>query len=296
MTTHKQHTLRGPIHLQGVGLHSGKTTFLTLLPAPINHGVWFEIPQKGGTLEFPARWDYVQSTTLCTTLGKHKSSVGTVEHLLSALHGLEIDNVWIDVKGPEIPILDGSSQVFVSKILSGGRSQQKAPRRRLKVLSAVEVEDDGKFAGLYPSALCRFECYLEFPQAAIGAQNFSLPLTPQRYITQIARARTFGFMHEIEALHSRGLALGASLQNAVGLDEKGKVCNPEGLRFSNELVRHKILDAIGDMFLIGTPLLGTYRGIKASHQLNFALVEKLISQPECWEIIGEPKTEEHPVI
>lgn len=278
-----QHTLRAPCHIFGRGLHTGKDTQITLLPALPDTGIVFRLFSEGRQVELPARVDSVIRTTLSTTLGADGLEICTVEHLLAALAGLQIDNVVIETQGHEIPAMDGSSQPFVSRIMEVGRQLQPAPRRYVKILQPLEVEENGKTAGLYPSLAPAYSFMIDFDNPTIKTQSYKVYLTPQTFVAQLAKARTFGFLEDLNTLQTNGFALGAGLENAVGLDPAGTVLNPEGLRYRDEFVRHKILDAIGDLSLAGYPILGEYRGVKSGHQLNASLLKLLAKRTECWE-------------
>lgn len=259
----QQYTLRAPCHIYGSGLHTGKPTQVTLLPAPPDTGIWFRIFAAGRQVEFPATHESVVRTTMSTCLGRDGVEVCTVEHLLAALAGLEIDNAVIETDGPEVPAMDGSAQPFVARIMEVGRKVQSAPRRYIKVLAPIQVEADDKHAGLYPSVAPSYSFLIDFDNPGIQTQSLKLFLTPQTFVAQLAKARTFGFVQDLQSLQRKGLALGAGLENAIALDAQGAVLNPGGLRYRDEFVRHKILDAIGDLSLAGTPILAEYRGIKS---------------------------------
>ena len=280
-----QYTLRSSCHIYGRGLHTGKENQITLHPADPDTGIVFRVFDKGRQVEFPASVASVRRTTLSTTLGKDGVEVCTVEHLLSALAGLQIDNAIIETQGNEIPAMDGSAQPFVSRIMEVGRQLQPAPRKYLKILEPIVIEEDGKTAALYPSLAPAYSFLIDFDNPTIKTQSYKVYLTPQTFVAQLAKARTFGFMEDLNTLQSNGFALGAALENAVGLDPEGRVLNPEGLRYKDEFVRHKILDAIGDMSLAGMPILGEYRGIKSGHQLNARLLGLLSEQSDKWEEI-----------
>ena len=281
----QQYTLRAPCHVYGTGLHTGQATQVTLLPAPPDTGIRFRVFAGGRQVEFPATHESVVRTNLSTCLGRDGVEVCTVEHLLAALAGLEIDNAMIESEGPEVPAMDGSAQPFVARIMEVGRKMQSAPRRYIKVLAPIQVEAGDKHAGLYPSVAAAFSFLIEFDNPGIQTQSLKLVLTPQTFVAQLAKARTFGFVEDLQSLQRKGLALGAGLDNAVGLDPQGSVLNPDGLRFKDEFVRHKILDAIGDLSLAGAPILAEYRGIKSGHQLNHQLLRRMVAQPEHWEIV-----------
>jgi UDP-3-O-[3-hydroxymyristoyl] N-acetylglucosamine deacetylase len=282
----QQTTLRAPCHLYGIGLHTGKPTQMTLLPAPPDTGVWFRLFAGGRQVEFPATHEAVVRTTLSTCLGRDGLEVCTVEHLLAALAGMEIDNVVIETEGSEVPAMDGSAQPFVARIMEVGRKVQPAPRRYIKVLAPILVEAGDKHAGLYPSVTPAYSFLIDFENPGIQTQSLKVFLTPQTFVAQLAKARTFGFIADLKSLQRKGLALGAGLENAVGLDPQGAVLNPDGLRYRDEFVRHKILDAIGDLSLAGTPILAEYRGLKSGHQLNHRLVQRMVELPDHWEIVS----------
>jgi UDP-3-O-[3-hydroxymyristoyl] N-acetylglucosamine deacetylase len=284
-STMYQSTLRGPCRILGVGLHSGQRTGITLLPAPVNSGIVFRVREGDRQVDIPARSEYVVGTTLSTTLGRDEQQVCTVEHLLASLAGLEIDNAIIVTDGHEIPAMDGSAQPFVTRIMEVGRKVQPTLRRYLRILEPVYVQDGDRFAGLYPAVTPTFIFSIDFDHPAIQTQTFKVSLTPQTFVSELARARTFGFIEDLEALQERGLARGAGVENAVGLSREGQVLNSEGLRYPDEFVRHKILDAIGDLSLAGAPILGEYRGVKSGHQMNSKLLSALGERPECWDFI-----------
>ena len=281
----QQTTLRAPCHIYGTGLHTGKATQITLLPSPPDTGIWFRVFAGGRQVEFPATHESVIRTNLSTCLGREGLEVCTVEHLLAALAGLEIDNVVVEIEGQEVPAMDGSAQPFVARIMEVGRKVQPAPRRYIKVLAPIQVEAGDKVASLQPSVAPSYSFLIDFDNPGIQTQSLKLFLTPQTFVAQLAKARTFGFVEDLQSLQRKGLALGAGLDNAVGLDPQGSVLNPDGLRFKDEFVRHKILDAIGDLSLAGAPILAEYRGVKSGHQLNHQLLRRMVAQPEHWEIV-----------
>ena len=279
-----QHTLKTDIKLTGVGLHSGQNIELTLRPADAGTGISFvriDVADKAQQ-RIEARWDNVVDTQLCTVIANtHDVRVGTVEHLMSAFAGCGVDNVTIELNGSEVPIMDGSAKVFVEAIEKAGTVQQDIPRRAIKVLKEVCVEHDGKTVCLRPSDSQAFTGQIEFDHPVIGTQSFETELVNGNFKHDIAEARTFGFLHEVEWMRSQGLALGGSLDNAIVLDGDG-VLNPEGLRSQDEFIRHKILDAIGDLYLAGGPILGTYDGFKSSHALNNKILCALFADSEAW--------------
>lgn len=280
-----QHTLRAPCQISGKGLHTGKETQLTLLPAPPDTGVVFRLIGEGRQVELSATTHSVVGTLLNTTLGREGLEVCTVEHLLATMAGLEIDNVYIVTQGPEIPAMDGSAQPFVARIMEVGRKLQPVPRRYLKILAPIIVEEGSKFAGLYPSLNTSFAFLIDFENPAIQTQSLKITLSPHTFVTQLSPARTFGFLADLEAMQREGRALGAALENAVGLDPAGQVLNEDGLRYPDEFVRHKILDAIGDLSLAGLPMLAEYRGIKSGHEFNHRLLQAVAEHPDRWEIV-----------
>ncbi|MDH4122301.1 MAG: UDP-3-O-acyl-N-acetylglucosamine deacetylase [Deltaproteobacteria bacterium] len=284
----RQKTLRQSVTIRGIGLHSGQETAITLHPAGADTGVVFRLTKGGQVHHLPAKSDYVTRTILSTNLGHGPFEVRTVEHLMAALRGLEVDNVEVEVAGCEVPMMDGSSMPFAQPMQQAGLKTLSAPRRLLRVLEPIELRDDetGKFAGLYPSNRPTFSFRIDFNHPAIQTQELSVPITPDSFLNELASARTFGFEDDLHTLQQQGLALGAGLSNAVGLGRDGTVLNPGGLRFSDEFVRHKILDAIGDLSLVGYPLLADYRGVRSGHAMNLKLMHHLADQPDRWEIVS----------
>lgn len=278
-----QTTLNAPTTIIGIGLHSGRDITMTLNPAVENHGIVFvRSDMDAGKNVIPALWNKVVDTQLCTVIGnEHGASVGTIEHLMSALRGCGIDNLLIEIDGAEVPAMDGSAMPFVEAIEKIGIKTQNAPKRMVRVLKEVIVEDNGKRVTLKPDEACVFAGEIEFDHADIGYQRFETQLVNGNFKHDIAQARTFGFMKEAEWLRARGLGLGASLDNAVVLDDDG-ILNPKGLRFTNEFIRHKLLDAIGDLYLAGAPILGLYDGVKAGHAINNAILHELFSDDSNW--------------
>ncbi len=281
-----QNTLKSIVTRQGVGLHSGKDITLTIRPARMGNGIVFvrtDIVGKDNVI--PARWDYVVDTQLCTVIGNDDGvTVGTIEHLMSALRGCNIDNACIELDGKEVPVMDGSAMPFVEMIESAGIEQQIAPRTYLKVLKQVSVEKDGKRVTLSPSDAAVFGGDIEFNHPDIGHQHFETRLLNGNFKHDIATARTFGFLHEVEWMRSQGLALGGSLDNAVVLDHDS-VMNPDGLRFQDEFIRHKLLDAIGDLYLAGAPILGAYDGFKGGHEMNNLILHELFADQDAYEFV-----------
>jgi UDP-3-O-[3-hydroxymyristoyl] N-acetylglucosamine deacetylase len=280
-----QHTLAGPAVCAGVGVHSGKRVRIAIRPAAANTGVVFvrsDISDRDNRIPVSAR--AVTRTQLNTEVSNASGvAVSTIEHLMAAFAALDVDNVIVEIDGSEVPIMDGSALPFVQLLDRAGRRTQDQPRRYLEVLAPIEVEDEAKFAALRPSD--RFEVAFEiaFPSAAIGRQAVDLAVTERVFRDQLAAARTFGFVHEVEALRRMGLARGASLENAIALD--GDVMlNAEPLRFRDEFVRHKALDAIGDLYVLGMPLIGRFETRYGGHALNNVLVRALLADRSAWQV------------
>ncbi len=282
----KQRTLKNATRTTGVGLHTGVRVEMGLRPAPPDTGVVFFRTDLDDTTGVAAAASNVGDTRLSSTLSSGRVSVSTVEHLMSALAGLGIDNVYVDVAGPELPIMDGSAGPFVFLLQSAGLAEQPAPKRYVRVLAPVEVRDGDKWARFEPFDGYRLDFTVDFPHPVFGSENRNVVVdfAQHSYAKEVARARTFGFMQDVEAMRAAGLGLGGSLQNAVVLDDFG-VLNSEGLRFDNEFVRHKVLDAIGDLYLLGHPLIGQYTAYKSGHGLNNLLVRALLARPEAFEIV-----------
>lgn len=283
----KQRTLKNVIRATGVGVHTGEKVFLTLRPAPANTGILFRRVDCNPPVEIPAKAEYVGDTSFCTTLVKDGVRVGTVEHLLSAMAGLGIDNAIIELSAPEVPIMDGSSGPFVFLIQSAGIKEQNAPKRFIKIKKAVEVRDGDKWARIEPFDGFKVSFTIDFdhPVFRNGGQKSTLDFTSMAYIKQVSRARTFGFLSDFEWLRAKNLASGASLDNAIVLDEY-KVLNEDGLRYDDEFVRHKVLDAIGDLYLLGYGLIGSFHGVKSGHTLNNKLIRALLAEEKAYEIVN----------
>ena len=278
-----QKTMRSKIHCTGVGLHTGAKVSMALHPSDINTGLTFvrtDMPEDKGVI--PARWDQVCDTTLCTVVGnRHGATVGTVEHLMAALRGCGVDNAVIELDGPEVPIMDGSAAPFVFLIESAGVVSQPAVRRAIRVLKSVEVRDGDKVARLSPAAGFSFSFEIDFPNSLVSRQEGAIRLANGAFKSDLARARTFGFLKDVETLWARGLARGGSLDNAVVVNG-GQVMNEGGLRYEDEFVRHKILDSIGDLYLAGAPMLGHFHGSKSGHELNNRLLQALFNDEMAW--------------
>jgi len=282
----KQRTLKNKIKSTGVGLHTGVRVEMMLRPAPPDTGVVFhrtDLP-KAVTIAADAR--NVGDTRLSSTLENNGARISTVEHLMSALAGLGIDNLHVDIAGPEVPIMDGSAGPFVFLLQSAGIVEQSAPKRYLRIKSMVETHQDDKWARFEPHHGFMIDFTIDFPHPVFGSENrhVAIDFAEHSYIKEVSRARTFGFMQDVEALRSAGLILGGNLQNAIVLDET-RILNTEGLRYDNEFAKHKVLDAIGDLYLLGHPLIGKYTAYKSGHGLNNALSRALLSRPDAWELV-----------
>jgi len=281
-----QRTLKKPTKTTGVGLHTGARVEMTLRPAPIDTGIVFQRTDLARSPAIPALAANVGDTRLSSTLKIDGASVSTVEHLMSALAGLGIDNLFVDIAGPELPIMDGSAGPFVFLLQSAGIAEQNARKRYLRVRETVEVSDGDKWARFTPFDGFRLDFTIDFPHPVFGSENRNVVVdfASDSYAKEVARARTFGFMQDVDAMRAAGLGLGGSLQNAVVLDEF-RVLNSEGLRYDNEFVRHKVLDAIGDLYLLGHPLIGQYTAYKSGHALNNKLARALLARAEAFEIV-----------
>ncbi|MGI9450079.1 MAG: UDP-3-O-acyl-N-acetylglucosamine deacetylase [Geminicoccaceae bacterium] len=296
--SHVQRTLRSPISCVGTGLHSGVKVSLSLLPAEAGSGIRFVRKDLKSQSPIQALFDQVCDTTMCTAIGKAGDGrVSTIEHLMAALAALDIDNVTIELDGPEVPIMDGSAQPFVFLIECAGIVEQTAPRRWIEIMKPVTVTALGKSARLEPLGadeacdLFAIGCDIEFDHPVIQNQSMTFEMTPERFKSEISRARTFGFAERVEELWSRGLALGGSLKNAVVVSQD-KVLNEEGLRFEDEFVRHKILDCIGDLYLAGGPVIGRFVGSCAGHAMHNKLLRALFADPTAWRIVEDPFADE----
>jgi UDP-3-O-[3-hydroxymyristoyl] N-acetylglucosamine deacetylase len=278
----KQRTIKKSVEIVGIGLHKGVPIKMTLEPLDANMGIMFYRNDEGVTI--PLTPEYVVDTKMATVIGKDGVVVSTIEHLLSAIYAYGIDNLRIVLDNDEIPILDGSSSGFCMVLDEVGIRELDATKKAIKVKKEVEVKADGKFVKLKPSNHIVYDFSIDFDHPVIGEQQFKFDYSISEYKENISRARTFGFLHEVQYLRSIGLALGGSLDNAIVLDDQ-KILNPQGLRFDDEFVRHKILDAIGDMSLLGYTMIGEYNAHAGSHHLNHLLTKKLLEDPANYEII-----------
>lgn len=281
-----QKTLRNPIRAKGVGLHTGEQVYLTMRPAPPDSGITFRRVDLQPPVDIPARLEHVTDTRLSTALGRGKVRISTVEHLLSAFSGLGIDNAVVEVTAAEVPIMDGSAGPFVFLIQSAGIEEQPAAKRFLRIRRKVEVSDGDKRACFTPHQGFKVGFTIEFGHPMFKGNNSHAEIDFARssFVRDVSRARTFGFMRDIEKLREQRLALGGSLDNAVVLDDY-RVVNEDGLRYDDEFVKHKVLDAVGDLYLLGHSLIGAFSGYKSGHALNNRLLRELVRQQDAWEIV-----------
>ncbi len=284
----QQSTIAREIELQGVGVHSGAPVSLILHPAECDVGHRFMVSKRGRIVaEIPASVEHVKNLTLCTVIGDDTGvTVGTVEHLLAALRGLDIDNCYIEIEGKEVPIMDGSSQAFVNAIDEVGTRTLSASRKYIKVLKPIRVDEGDCWGELAPHSSFHLDVQIDFESKVIGSQRMAWEMSPGVFRSELSRARTFGFMSDVEKLWKAGLALGASLDNSVAIGD-GKIINPEGLRYPKEFVRHKMLDAVGDLALAGRPILGSYRSVRGGHRLNAHVLKALFADHSAWTLVEE---------
>lgn len=286
----RQTTLARAVEVKGTGVHSGAPASVVLQPAPADTGLKFLVSKRGRIVsEINADVQAVKNLTLCTVIGDDRGvTVGTVEHLLSALRGLSVDNCFIEIDSREVPIMDGSAAAFVDAVDRAGIRELAPPRRFIKVLKEVTVEEGNSVGTLSPHSGFHLDVEIDFASPVIGRQRMALNLNPGAYRNEISRARTFGFMSDVETLWKNGLALGASLDNTVAIGDD-RVMNPEGLRYPQEFVRHKMLDAVGDLTLAGAPLLGAYRSARGGHRLNARVLQALFSYADAWTMVEAPR-------
>src|SRR2546425_11278876 len=291
----RQRTLKSLVSASGVGLHTGQKVRITLRPAPVDAGVVFRRVDLASPVDIPARAELVGEARLASTLIKGDVKVYTVEHLMSALGGLGVDNVYVDLDASELPIMDGSASPFVLLIQQAGIVEQAAPKRFLRVVRRGEGRDGDKWARLEPLEGYKLSFSIDFRHPVIerSTQSVEVNFAETSYLKEIARARTFGFMHEVEDLRDSGLALGGGLDNAVVLDEY-RVLNADGSRFADEFIRHKLLDAIGDLYLLGRPLLGAFSAHKSGHALNNRLLRAVLAQAGALETVSFERPEDTP--
>jgi len=292
----KQRTLRNAIRATGVGLHMGEKVYLTLRPAPVNTGIVFRRTDLNPVVEIPATAASVGDTMLSTTLIKGDARVSTIEHLMAALSGLGIDNCYVELSAPEVPIMDGSAAPFVFLIQSAGIEEQKAPKRFIRIKRPVTIKNGDKEVSFLPFAGFKMSFTIDFDHPVFRDRNShaEIDFSKTSFVKEVSRARTFGFMHEFEYLRSKGLVRGGSLDNAVVVDEY-RIVNEDGLRYEDEFVKHKILDAIGDIYLLGHSIIGEYRAYKSGHALNNVAVRALLAEADAWEFVTFEDAKKAPV-
>jgi UDP-3-O-[3-hydroxymyristoyl] N-acetylglucosamine deacetylase len=278
-----QRTIKSPIHCRGVGLHSGAKIAMVLRPAPRDSGIVFQRtdPQGAGAV-VAATWRNAVDSALCTRIHNGEGiSISTIEHLMAAFAGAEIDNIVVEIDGPEVPIMDGSAAPFLLLIECAGIAEQDAPRRAIKILKTVTVADRGKSVSLMPDHGFSMSFEIDFASRVVSRQDISVVFDSETFKSEISRARTFGFLHEVDQMRAAGLARGGSLDNAVVVSGD-TILNEGGLRYSDEFVRHKLLDSLGDLYLAGAPFIGHFRGVRSGHALNRQLLEALFADPTAW--------------
>ena len=291
----KQRTLRNPIRATGVGLHTGDKVYLTLKPAPIDTGIVFRRVDLDPVVEIKALADNVGDTTMSTTLTQGDVRISTIEHLLSAMAGLGIDNAYVELSASELPIMDGSAGPFVFLLQSAGIEEQSAPKKFIRIIKEVEVTDGDKVARFLPFDGFKVSFAIDFDHPVFHGRKADavMDFSTTSFVKEISRARTFGFMHEFEYLRSKGLARGGSVDNAIVVDEY-RILNEDGLRYEDEFVKHKVLDAIGDLYLLGYGLIGEFKAYKSGHGLNNQLLRELLSHKDAWELVSYEK-EDSPI-
>ncbi len=292
----RQRTLKNVIRATGVGLHTGEKVYLTLRPAPPNTGITFRRVDLEPAVEVPARPENVTDTRLSTTLERDGVKISTVEHLMSAFAGLGIDNAFVDLTAPEVPIMDGSAGPFVFLIQSAGIEEQQRPKKFIRIKKSVRVQDGDKWVRFDPLNGFKVSFTIDFdhPIFKNSVQVASVDFSTTSFVKEVSRARTFGFMQDLEALREVGLARGGSLDNAIVMDSF-HILNEDGLRYEDEFVKHKVLDAIGDLYLLGHPLIGAFNGYKSGHTLNNRLLRMLVSDANAWELVSYDDPNEAPV-
>lgn len=291
----KQRTLKSMVRATGVGLHSGMKVYMTLRPAAENTGIVFRRVDLEPPVDIPADPFHVQDTRLASCLEKNGAKVSTVEHLMSALAGIGIDNLYVDLNAPEVPILDGSAGPFVFLLQSAGIEEQSAPKKFVRIKKPIEVREEDRWVKFEPHPGFKISLTIDFDHPAFDKTGRSLTIdfSETSYVKEVARARTFGFMQDVDTLRDQGLALGGSLSNAVVLDDS-KVLNSDGLRYKDEFVKHKVLDALGDLYLLGHPIIGAFSGCKSGHALNNALLRRLLADSAAWEYVTFDRADEAP--
>ena len=292
----RQRTLKNVIRATGVGLHTGEKVYLTLRPAPADTGIIFRRVDLDEPVDVRACPENVSDTRLSTTLESGGARVSTVEHLMSAFAGLGIDNAFVDLTAPEVPIMDGSAGPFVFLIQSAGIAEQTAPKRFLRIKQPVRIDDGDKWACFEPFEGFKVSFTIDFkhPMFQDSSQRTTVDFSTTSFVREVSRARTFGFMGDLEALRAAGLARGGGFDNAIVLDDY-RILNEDGLRYEDEFVKHKVLDAIGDLYLLGHPLIGAFSAHKSGHALNNRLLRKVVATRESWELISYEETDEAPI-
>ncbi|MBF0191667.1 MAG: UDP-3-O-acyl-N-acetylglucosamine deacetylase [Magnetococcales bacterium] len=279
-----QRTLKNTIRCTGIGLHGGNKVYLSLRPAPENTGIVFHRIDLGGAL-IPARVENVVDTQLCSTIANAEGArVSTVEHLLAAFAGLGVDNAYVDLDSPEVPIMDGSAAPFVFLIQCAGIVEQRVAKKWLRIKKSISVTHENKRASFHPCDQFRLSFHIDFDHPLLAEQGVEIDVTETTFIKDISRARTFGFLKDLETLRANGLARGGSLDNAIVIGDF-RILNEGGLRYEKEFVRHKIIDAIGDLYLLGRPILGHFKGVRSGHAMNNLLLRKLLARTDAWELV-----------
>ncbi len=291
----QQRTLKNMVRATGVGLHTGTKVYMTLRPAAANTGIVFRRTDLTPPVEIKGEPYAVGDTRLSSSLEKRGAKIATVEHLMSALAGLGIDNAYVDLTAPEVPIMDGSAGPFVFLLQSAGIEEQGAPKKFIRILKPVEVRDGDKWARFEPHHGYKLTMSIDFAHPVFdkSRQSVTVDFSSTSYIKEVSRARTFGFMQDVETMRSQGLALGGSLDNAIVMDEY-RVLNSDGLRYEDEFVKHKVLDAIGDLYLLGHPLIGAFTAYKTGHALNNRLLRRLVEDKPSWELVSFERPEDAP--
>jgi UDP-3-O-[3-hydroxymyristoyl] N-acetylglucosamine deacetylase len=279
---YRQRTLKQPASCSGIGLHSGKAVNLTIKPAAINYGIKFIRTDLQDNPSITAHFNKVVDTSLATVIGSNGCIVSTIEHLMASFAGFSIDNAMVELDAYEVPVMDGSAGPFIDLIKTAGIKEQPAARHFFVIKEPIVLEEDGKTVAVYPGDTFKITCFIEFDHPLIGQQFYEMEISDDGFEAEICRARTFGFLHEVEYMKRYGLARGGSLENAVVID-KHRILNQDGLRYSDEFVRHKILDCLGDFSLLGMPILGHLMVNKSGHAFNHAFLEKFFSEKRSWE-------------
>ncbi|MEG3640002.1 UDP-3-O-acyl-N-acetylglucosamine deacetylase [Magnetococcus sp. PR-3] len=287
---HYQRTLKNTVRCTGIGMHSGQKAYLSLSPAPESTGIVFRRTDLEGAL-VPAHVENVKDTRLCTTIAnKDGVSISTIEHLLAAFAGMGVDNAYVDIDGPEVPIMDGSAAPFVFLLECAGIVDQQAPKRRIRIKETITVKDGDKIARFEPGEGFHLSFLLDYDHPVLKRQKVGISLNETAFVKEVSRARTFGFVKEVEYLQANGLAKGASLDNAIAIGDY-QIINEDGLRYEDEFARHKLMDALGDLYLLGTPIIGKFVGERSGHALNNLLLKALLAQTHAWELVeGDPSS------